>query len=68
MDWEKAIEESVKGTATRIIEYGNDKNTIVKYKDGSGYNLVSNNGKVDFFLSRPAADFELNGFDDWQPS
>ncbi len=68
MDWKDAINTSKKGTATRIIENGSLKTAIIKYRDGSGYSLVSNNGKVDHFLSRPAADFELEGFTDWEPS
>ncbi len=69
MEWTLAIEKSKKGTATRVIMNGDgSKRTIIRYNDGSGFCLASNNGKVDFFLSRPAQDFEMNGFKDWQPS
>ncbi len=68
MDWQQAIKKSPKGTATRIEKDGFIKSTITRYKDGSGYNLVSSNGKVDFFLSRPAQNYELDGFTDWEPS
>jgi TusA-related sulfurtransferase len=68
MEWTKAIEESKKGTAIRIIHGDNgSKRTIIKYKDGSGYCLASQNGKVDYLMSRPAQEFEMNGFNDWQP-
>lgn len=69
MEWPLAIEKSKKGTATRITEYDNGlKKIIIRYKDCSGFTLFSNNGKIDYFLSRPAQGFEMNGFKDWQPS
>ncbi len=69
MNWQEAINESIKGTATRTLDSKNGiKSVIIRYKDGSGYKLVSNNGKLDSFLCRPAQRFEMDGFDDWGPS
>jgi hypothetical protein len=68
MNWEKAIKESPKGTCIREVNNGDFKITTIKYKDGSGYNLVASGGKMDHFLSRPATEFELEGFNDWTPS
>ena len=69
MNWQEAIKESKKGTATRVVNNGNGlKRIIIRYKDGSGYLLASKAGKVDYFLSRPAQNFEMEGFTDWQPS
>lgn len=65
----EAIKQSKKGIATRT-SYNKDgmKKVIIGYKDGAGYCLHSDNGKVDFFLSRPAVSSELRGHDDWEPS
>lgn len=70
MTWQEAISKSTNGNAIRIMKSKKDevKRTILRYKDGSGYCLASKDGKVDFFLSRPAQDFEMDGFTDWEPS
>ena len=69
MNWQDAIKESKKGSATRII-IGKDglKRTIIKHSDGSGFCLVSKNGVIDYFLSRLAANFEMDEYLDWEPS
>ena len=68
MDWQKAISESKKGTATRRQKNGNKIETFVRYKDGSGYRLVSENGIVIYRLSGEVQSNKLEGFTDWQPS
>lgn len=69
MTWQEAIKQSKRGTASRVINYDNGmKRTIIMYNDGSAFSLASKNGKVDYFLSRPAQDFETRGFEDWVPS
>jgi len=68
MNWQEAIQESKKGTATRVEESKGKKYTTIKYKDGSGFLLVGENMKVDFSNSREATSKELNGFTDWKPS
>ena len=74
MEWNKAIEESKKGTAFRIHKENveninaNRKITIIRYKNGTAYRLVSELGKVNFVLSGGAKDYEINGFTDWKPS
>tara|TARA_B110001450_G_scaffold251786_1_gene272399 strand:+ start:284 stop:493 length:210 start_codon:yes stop_codon:yes gene_type:complete len=68
MNWQEAIQESKKGTATRVEESKGKKYTTIKYKDDSGFLLVGENMKVDFSNSREATSKELNGFTDWKPS
>ena len=68
MNWQEAIKESKKGTATRFEEKNGKRYTTIKYIDGSGFLLVGGNMKVDFSNSREATSKELNGFNDWQPS
>lgn len=68
MDWIEAIQQSKKGTATRVEENKGKRYTTIKYKDGSGFLLVGEKMKVDFSNSRKSTSKELNGFTDWQPS
>lgn len=68
MNWQEAIQDSKKGTATRVEEKNGKIYTTIRYKDGSGFLLVGENMKVDFSNSREAMSKELNGFTDWQPS
>lgn len=68
MTWQEAIKHSEKGTATHILSRDGFKRTYIMYKDGSGYILVSKNGKVDFELSRPMEYPEISNYVDWQPS
>jgi len=68
MEKSEAIKASKKGTATNISHQGMYKITRIAYKDGSGFVMYSQNGKVDFFLSRPMTPLELKFKADWQPS
>ena len=68
MNKEDAIAQSEKGTATRILLDEGVKSSIVGYKDGSGYTLVSIDGSVDFDKSHVSTDKELSGHEDWLPS
>lgn len=69
MSKSEAIEQSEKGTATRI-DYPSTgfKETVIAYRDGSGFILVSLMGKVQFDACREAKNNELEGFEDWEPS
>lgn len=68
MTVQEAIDLSDIGTAFRETETDSHKTTIIGYKDGSGYCIVSAGGKMDYFLSRPANIFEMTGNHDWKPS
>ena len=69
MKLNQALKKSSKGTACReykdIVE---NKVTIIAYKDGSFYRMVSKNGKVLFGLSGQPRDDEYLRKNDWQPS
>jgi len=65
----QAIEQSEKGTATRTIYPSTGfKETIIAYKDGTGFVLVSLMGKVQHEACRAAKNSELEGFYHWEPS
>ncbi len=68
MHWQEAISKSKAGTATRVVKKDSRKETYIRYSDGSGYKLVSENGKVNFDESRIVEDYKLEGFTDWKPS
>lgn len=65
----EAIKKSKKGTANRVFNdiIGN-KVTVIAYKDGSYFQLISKNGKVLHGLCGQAAPYTYKGKTDWQPS
>lgn len=68
MDYKEAIEKSPRGTAKRVHREKDHIKVIVYYhKNGDTFSEYLVNDKIDYFLSRPAADFELEGFEDWEP-
>lgn len=68
MKWQEALEQSSKGTATRKQKHGLFDETIIAYRDGSGYKIVALNGKVNYDLSDAVKKEELDLYSDWQPS
>ena len=69
MDWQLAIQKSDKKSAKRIELLPNGKKkTIIRYDDGSGFIVISKNGRTEFEHCREAMSNELEGYLDWQPS
>lgn len=66
MNWQRAVTESKKNTATREVEHRGFKEIFICYSDGTGIRMVSSNGKI----TQPARDAtpgEINS-EDWEPS
>jgi len=68
MDWRDAINQSKKGTASRVLKEGDKTLTTIRYRDGSGYRLVAVNGGVVFNLCGEVPQHKMDGFTDWKPS
>lgn len=69
MNWQEAISKSKKGSATRKQKNGKWDETFLRFRDGSGYKLVAENGVVNYRLSTSELPKEkLDGYTDWQPS